>query len=105
MMRTLVLVEPGPVSPPPEQMVDMLEGFAAWRERWRAKMELFEFFAGRGGGWGVFNTDEVELIQAMMEFPFAPFSIIQVHPTVDGDDALARLTQTTKEMIAQMGNA
>ena len=101
-MRALVIVEPGPVSPPPDALVPMLEAFAAWRERWRPKMEAFEFFAGRGGGWGVFNTDDTELSQAMMEFPLMPFSSIQVHPTVDGDDALARLTETIKGMLAQM---
>ena len=99
-MRALVIVEPGPASPPPEIMPVLLEAFAGWRDRWRPKMEAFEFFAGRGGGWGLLNADEVELSQAMMEFPFAPFSTIQVHPTVDGDDGLARLTQTTKEMLA-----
>ena len=102
-MRTLLIVEPGPVGPPPEAMVGMLEAMAAWRDRWRSKMETFEFFAGRGGGWGVFNMDEIELSQSMMEFPFAPFSTISVHPTVPGDDALKRLTETTKAALAMMG--
>ncbi|HKY76556.1 MAG TPA: hypothetical protein VJS45_10460 [Acidimicrobiia bacterium] len=104
-MRALVIVDPGPASPPPEFMPARLEAFAGWRDRWRPKMESFEFFAGRGGGWGVFNADEVELSQAMMEFPFAPFSTIGVHPTVDGDDALSRLTLTTKEMLARLAGA
>jgi hypothetical protein len=102
-MRALVIVEPGPVGPPPDQLLGLLQAFAAWRDKWRGRMEMFEFFAGRGGGWGLFDADDLELSQAMMEFPFTPFSSIQVHPTVDGDDALARLTQTTKEMLAQMG--
>jgi len=39
-----------------------------------SEMESFEFFAGRGGGRGVFNTkDEEELSQMAMEFPYAPF--------------------------------
>lgn len=104
-MRALVIAEPGPASPPPEAMLGLLEAFAAWRNRWRSKMEAFEFFAGRGGGWGLFNVEETELSQAMMEFPFSPFSTIQVHPTVDGDDALARLTQTMKEMMGQARHA
>lgn len=102
-MRALVIVDTGPASPPPEAILGLLEAFAGWRERWRPKMEAFEFFAGRGGGWGVFNCEDKELSQAMMEFPFSPFSTIQVHPTVDGDDGLARFTQTMKEMMAQMG--
>jgi muconolactone delta-isomerase len=102
-MRALVLVEPGPIGPPPEAMLGVLAAFAAWRDRWRPKMESFEFFAGRGGGWGVFDADETELSQAMMEFPFAPFSNIAVHPTVDGDEALVRLTETMKQMLSAMG--
>jgi hypothetical protein len=45
-------------------------------------MEAFEGFAGRGGGWGVFNTeDETELSQIQFEFPLTPFPLVQVHPT------------------------
>ena len=103
-MRTLMIVEPGAVPIPPDALLGVLEAFRAWRERWRHKMESFEFFAGRGGGWGVFNTDdETELSQIEFEFPLAPFSVIHVYPTVNGDDALARLTETFKQMRAAMG--
>ena len=103
-MRVLIIVEPGPVGPPPEAMMPLLEAMKGWRDRWRSKMESFEFFPGRSGGWGVFSTaDETELSQVMMEFPFAPFSVIQVHPTVDGDEALKRLTETMGQMLAAMG--
>ena len=103
-MRALVIVEPGPIGPPPEAVLGILDAFKAWRDRWRPKMESFEFFAGRGGGWGVFNTDdEEELSQAMMEFPFAPFSSLQCYPTVDGDKALQRSRDTTAAMLAAMG--
>jgi hypothetical protein len=50
----------------------------------------------------VFDAEVSELSQAMMEFPLTPFSSIQVHPTVEGDDALARFTETMKQMLAQM---
>jgi len=104
-MRTLVISEPGPVSPPPEAIPLLLEAFRGWRERWRPKMEAFEFFV-TGGGWGVVNTvDETELSQCIMEFPFGPFSAVQARPTVNGDEALARLTQTMTQMMAAMGGA
>ncbi len=103
-MRALIVVEAGPVGPPPEAMMPTIEATKAWRDRWRPKMESFEFFAGRPGGWGVFNTaDEAELSQVMMEFPFGPYSVISVHPTVNGDDALKRLTETMGQMLAAMG--
>jgi muconolactone delta-isomerase len=105
-MRTLVIVETGPVGPPPEALLPIIDAFKAWRERWRSKMEVFEFFAGRGGGWAVFNTtDEEELSQIMMEFPFAPFALIQVHPTANGDKAMGRLRETTAAMLAAMGGS
>jgi hypothetical protein len=84
-------------------MLNLLQAFQQWRDRWRPKMETFEFFAGAQGGWGVLNTaDERELSQAMMEFPMAPFSTIHVHPTVDGDDALQRLIETTNQAMMAM---
>lgn len=96
-MRVLVISQPGPVPASPEAMAGLLGAFKDWRDRWRSKMEMFEFFAGGGGGWGVFNlADEVELSQAMMEYPFTPFSMIQTHLTINGDEAMAR-------MIAVMG--
>ena len=97
-MRTLIIVEPG-VPIPPEAVVGIIEAFKGWRDRWRPKMESFEFFAGRGGGWAVLNTeDETELSQIMMEFPLTPFTVTRVHPTVNGDEALARLSATVTQM-------
>ncbi len=102
-MRTFILSRPGPTPPPPEMMPALLQAFKAWRGRWRPKMENFEFFAVGGGGWGVLNTaDEKELSQAMMEYPFAPFSVIEALPTVDGDEALDRVIQTMDQMMAAM---
>jgi hypothetical protein len=87
-MRVLVLVEPRfPI--PPEMFPVLLDGFAAWRERYRQSMESFEFFAGGGGGFGVINTpDEASLNRMMVEYPFTPFSEITVRPILDGNIAL-----------------
>lgn len=47
-------------------------------------MEAFFFYAGRDGGCGILNvTDEVELHQIVNEWPFAPFSDIDIIPLVD----------------------
>ena len=104
-MRTLVVVEPGtPI--PQDAVIGILEAFGHWRDHWRSKMDVFEFFAGRPGGWAVFNTDnDTELSQAMFEFPLTPFSVISVHPTINGDEALGRLTETFKQMVAVMAAA
>ena len=60
-------------------------------------------FAGGIGGWVVLNTtDEMELAQVMMEFPFGGYSSTEVIPTVNGDEALDRLIETINAMLASM---
>lgn len=101
-MRCLVLSQPGPMPPPSDQMPRLVDAFVAWRDKYRAKMEAFEFFAGRPGGFGIVNVrDEAELSQIMMEFPWAPFSEIKIDLIVSGDTGLKQL----KESVAQMAMA
>jgi hypothetical protein len=98
-MRVLVISRPK-FPPPQEMMAPLLEAFAAWRERHRPIMESFEFFISGGGGCGVINApDDEALAQLMMEYPFAPFSDVELHPIMDGDWALAKL----RAMFAQAG--
>jgi len=102
-MRVCLLIEPGQVPPPPEMMPKIIAAFGHWREKWRAKMEVFDFWAGRPGGLGIANVaNETELSQMMMEFPFGPFSHIDVRPIVNGDEALKRLGPTMAEMMSKM---
>jgi hypothetical protein len=102
-MRTLIVLKAGPVAPPFEMLPTLLQAFKEWRNRWRPKMETFEFFAGAIGGWVVLNTaDEMELTQAMMEFPFGGYSSTEVIPTVNGDEALDRLIETVNTMLVSM---
>ena len=105
-MRFLVVSEPSPTPPPMEMFPMLLQAFKGWREKWRPKMEAFEFFAGRsGGGWGVVNVaDEKELSQFMIEYPWGPFSSTQCHPTTNGDEALERLIAQSQQMMAAMQN-
>ena len=51
-MRFAVIVRPKfPI--PPEQVGMVIEGFGQWREKYRGNLEVFEFFAGGGGGFGI----------------------------------------------------
>lgn len=76
---------------PPEQLPTLFQAFAAWRERYRSISESFEFFAGGGGGYGVINvTDEASFNQMMIEYPFGPFSDLEIRPVINGDTALAQ---------------
>jgi hypothetical protein len=98
-MRVFILVEPK-FFVPPDMFPDLLEGFAEWRERYRDRMESFEFFAGGGGGFGVFNVaDEATLNQMVIEYPFTPFSELTSRPILDGDTALNQWRQVMQQMM------
>ena len=97
-MRVFVLVEPK-FFVPPEIFPTLLDGFAAWRDAHREHMESFEFFAGGGGGFGVFNgPDEATLNGMMFEYPFTPYSEITIRPILDGDVALGQARESMSEM-------
>jgi len=87
-MRVLVLVRPRHFVPR-DQFPSLMHGFADWRARHRERMEVFEFFAGGGGGVAIVNVpDEATLQQLIIEYPFTPFSEFEVRPILDGDIAL-----------------
>jgi hypothetical protein len=95
-MRFLVISKPKfPV--PMEQLPMMMQGFAAWRARYRAQSDGFWFFAGDGGGAGVLNVpDEMTLFRIMAEYPFGLTSDVEVRAIVDGDWALAQWQEMLK---------
>ena len=96
-MRAFVMVEPKFFTPE-EIFPALLEGFVAWREANREHMESFEFFAGGGGGFGIFNgPDEATLNRIMFQYPFFPYSLITVRPLLDGDSALGQLREIMSE--------
>ncbi len=99
-MRALVIARQK-MPPPMEMLPSLTQGFNAWRDQYRDKMEVFSFFVGTTGGFAILNTvDEAEAYQILMEWPFTPFSDIEVLPAIDGDDALARYTARVEAMIA-----
>lgn len=97
-MRVLLIAR-AKIPAPPEHLPAMVQAFVDWRERYRDKMESFEFFAAANGGFGVFNApDEATLSQIMMEWPFAPFSDLELTPIVDGDTALKQWQAAVQAM-------
>jgi muconolactone delta-isomerase len=104
-MRAFVMVEPKFILPP-EILPTVLEGFVAWREANRERMEAFEFFAGSGGGFGIFNVpDEATLHRIMFENPLTPYSAVTVRPIFDGDTALGQWQEIMREMMDAAGPA
>ena len=99
-MRVCVIDQGARFPVPPEQMPAVWEQFKQWRARWKPKMESFEFFADEGG-FGVVNVaDETELQQMMLEYPFSPFSRIELRIVIDGDASLDRWGQAIQEMAS-----
>ena len=99
-MRVFVLVEPK-FFIPPEMFPTLLDGFAAWRDAHRGVMEVFEFFAGGGGGFGILNVpDEATLNRIMVQYPFTPFSEITTRPILNGDAALGQWREIMSEMMS-----
>jgi hypothetical protein len=69
-------------------------------------METFEFFAGGGGGFVIFNVpDEATLNRIMVEYPLTPYSELTVHPILDGDTALGQWREIMREMMDAAGPA
>ena len=100
-MRAFVMVEPKFFTPP-EVFPTLLEHFAAWRDANREHMESFEFFAGGGGGFGIFNgPDEATLNRIMFQYPFFPYSQITVRPILEGDAALGQWREIMSEMMGE----
>ena len=96
-MRVFVLVEPKFFASP-EVFPTLMEGFAVWRDAHRERMEAFEFFAGGGGGFGIFNVpDEAALDRIMFQYPFFLYSEITVRPILDGDTALGQWREIISE--------
>ncbi len=86
---------------PPEAALQLFQGFAGWREKYKGNMESFFFFAGVPGGGGVFNVpDEAALNKMMTEWPLAAFSKSEIYPILDGDVALQHYIEALQAMGA-----
>ena len=89
-MRVLLVSRPK-FPPPMEMMIPLMDAFAGWRERYKPIMESFDFFISGGGGCGIVNApDDATLATMMMEYPWGPFSDVQLDLLYDGDTALAQ---------------
>jgi hypothetical protein len=83
----------------PQEMPMLFQGFSAWREKYRHKMEAFEFFLG-GGGFGIVDVDdEAALNQLIVEMPFTPYTEITVEPFVEGDTGFRQFREAMAAMV------
>lgn len=85
---------------PPDMLPALVDGFAAWWDRYKDRWESAGFFAGEGGGGGICRVaDEAEFHRMMMEWPLTAFSQIDSRALIDMDDALKQW----QDMVAAMG--
>jgi hypothetical protein len=86
---------------PPELLAPVAQGFVEWRELHRARLEHFSFFTTGTGGCAVANVaNESELFQMMATWPLTPFSEVETHLLVDGDEALAIWAGLVQELAS-----
>jgi hypothetical protein len=88
-MRALILARTR--NPVPMELAGMMaEGFKQWRNQHRDWLEYFAWFTSGNGGCAIANVaNETELFQMMVSWPLQPFSEVETHTLVDGDEALA----------------
>ena len=91
---------------PPEMIPALIDAMTAWTNRLTesGKLEAVWGYAGLAGGGGIANVDSLEELDAVMvEFPFGPFSEIEILPLVDLDGSLQRMKQATEAVLGAMG--
>jgi hypothetical protein len=94
-MKVAVIYRPRS-TPPFEAIPDMLEGVAAWIEKYGDRFETLYFFAA-GGGVGVADVDDSGEIQRMTaEHPFTVYADVEFYPAIDAETSL----KTLKEALA-----
>jgi hypothetical protein len=104
-MRVLILSRPK-FPPPMEMMIPLMDAFAGWRERYRPVMETFDFFVSGGGGCGIVNPpDDGTLTRMMMEYPWGPFSDVELLLLSDGDAAIAQFREIFVQQMAGQQSA
>ncbi len=85
--------------PPQEQVPALWDEFAEWRNRWRNKMETFQFFTDGNGGFCIANlADETELQKMVIDYPFTQFDELEVRVIADGDASLKQWREALKQM-------
>lgn len=104
-MKFLIVSKPKHMVPP-EFTLPLIDAFIAFLDKYGAagKLESAWSFAGTQGGGGIANVDSVEELDAIMaEYPFGPFSEIEVYPLADLKASLQQSKQVAQMMAQQMG--
>ncbi len=99
-MRFLV-VSKSNQPPPLEMAMGLIDAMAEWVRKYTAngKFEQVWGVAGVQAGGGILKVDSLEEVDAIMaEFPFGPFSDVEVYPLVDIQVSLKNTKQAIQGM-------
>jgi muconolactone delta-isomerase len=86
---------------PPEMALGLLDAMDGWTQKYTAngKLEQVWSFAGISGGGGIANVNSLEELTAIMiEFPFGPFSDIEIYGLSDIEKAMGNLRAAAQAM-------
>ncbi len=87
--------------PPPEMAMGLMDAMEGWVRKHTAsgKIEQVWAFAGIQGGGGILKVNSLEEVDAIMtEFPFGPFSDVEVQGLVDLETSLNNNKQAMQAM-------
>ena len=101
-MRFLVTTLPRhPI--PPEVALGLVQAMKAFAERYKDKTEQNWAFAGIAGGGAILNVDSHEELDKIMgEFPFGPFSKVEIRALADLSISLDNATRQLEAVIQSM---
>ncbi len=105
-MKFLVISKGNKHPIPPEAVPSLTDALTAWVDRYTesGNLEAAWSFAGVAGGGGIANVDSLEELDAIMvEFPFGPFSEVEILPLVDLKESNERVKQAFEAMAQAMG--
>ncbi len=86
---------------PPEMAMGLVEAMEGWVQKYTAsgKFEQSWGVAGAQAGGGILNVNSLEELDAIMvEFPFGPFSDIEISGLVDLETSLKNIKQAIQAM-------
>jgi hypothetical protein len=94
---------------PPEIIIPLIDAFSAYISKYTESGHIEDSwaFAGTASGGATLNVDSHEELDAIMdEYPFGPFSDMEIYPVVNLQESLQRAKQVAQarmEAMAQMG--
>ena len=102
-MKFLVISKPKHLVPP-EAALPLIDAFLAFIDKYSAtgQLESSWSFTVAGGGGGIANVDSLDELDAIMtEYPFGPYSDVEIYPMVNLKESLQRSKKFIQSM-AQM---